>query len=522
MLNKAQNILLALIIATFAPGQGGSTLAGADPEVGETVRYRDFGAVGDGETDDFDAIIAAHEFANRHSLPVEAEDDAAYYIGGGRRTAVIQTDTDFGNAKFIIDDTVVSLEDRGAEVFLVTSKHENYELEGIDSLERGQLNIGVSIPTRSLLIATDPGIRRFIRHGGNPNRGAPQTDIFIVDRDGEVDPSTPIIWDFSDSIRITAYPIDEQTLKISGGQFTTIANSAPSEYTYFSRGFGIERSRVVLDGLKHYVTGEGDHGAPYRGFISISRCAYVTVKNTVLTARKTYQTIGRAGTTVSMGSYDINVNRSAKVIFSNVTQTNDINDRKYWGIMGSNYCKNLIYDGCTLSRFDAHQGVVNASVLNSTVRDITIIGEGLFSIKNSRVYGHSFISLRTDYGSTWRGDLAIVDTVWVPTRGRNNLSIISGYNAGVNDFGYTCYMPGRIKIRNLHIEDDEHGSGYTGPAIFSNFNRQMQDDSYEQKYPYVVTEKVLVENITTSSGKSFRLSDNEFMFRDVELIKHED
>ncbi len=33
------------------------------------VRYSDFGAIGDGKTDDTDPITAAHEFANQHGLP---------------------------------------------------------------------------------------------------------------------------------------------------------------------------------------------------------------------------------------------------------------------------------------------------------------------------------------------------------------------------------------------------------------------------------------------------------------------
>jgi hypothetical protein len=56
-----------------------------------------------------------------------------------------------------------------------------------------------------------------------------------------------------------------------------------------------------VDGLEHRVTGEGDHGAPYGGFINIRDCAYVTVKNTILTGHKTYRTIGAAGKPVSMG-----------------------------------------------------------------------------------------------------------------------------------------------------------------------------------------------------------------------------
>lgn len=46
------------------------------------VRYSDFGAVGDGVTDDFEALVKAHTYANENDLPVVADEDATYYIGG--------------------------------------------------------------------------------------------------------------------------------------------------------------------------------------------------------------------------------------------------------------------------------------------------------------------------------------------------------------------------------------------------------------------------------------------------------
>src|SRR5690606_40556038 len=45
------------------------------------VRYSDFGAKGDGITDDIDAIAAAHAVANQEDLSVKADDGARYYIG---------------------------------------------------------------------------------------------------------------------------------------------------------------------------------------------------------------------------------------------------------------------------------------------------------------------------------------------------------------------------------------------------------------------------------------------------------
>jgi len=332
--------------------------------------------------------------------------------------------------------------------------------------------------------------------------------------------NTPIIWDFDQITHISAQPIDKSPLTLTGGHFTTIANKAESNYTYYGRGIAIRRSNVIVDGLEHHITGEGDHGAPYGGFINIGNCTNVTVQNTVLTGHKTYRTIGSAGVLVSMGTYDISMNRALNVSFVNCSQTNDIKNRTYWGIMGSNYCKNLLLDRCTFSRFDAHQGVANATIRNSILghMGINAIGSGTFLVENTTVYGRTFINLRSDYGSTWRGKFVFRNCVFVPACGKPvTASLIGGSYSGKHNFGYTCYMPEQILIDTLHIDDTRHPENYPGPAIFGNFNRHFTDDSYVEKYPYIKTKEVILRNVTTASGKSLRLSDNPFMFKDVNV-----
>lgn len=296
------------------------------------VLYTDFGAKGDGKTDDIDPIAATHAVANQFGLSVNAVDGATFYISGKERTAVIQTSTDFGKAAFIIDDTDVK--NRNASVFLVSSELKPFKIEGISSLKRNQPKIEKTFPSACLIAVTNANVKRFIRFGLNQNNGSSQTDIFLVDKNGNVEMNAPIVWDFDQITEMTAIPIDEKTLTITGGLFTTIANKAESKYNYYSRNIFIKRSHVVLKGLKHNVIGEGENGAPYSGFINIGDCAYVTVQNTVLTGHKTYVTLGAAGKPVSMGTYDLSVNRSLNVSFVNCSQTNDINDKIYWGIMG--------------------------------------------------------------------------------------------------------------------------------------------------------------------------------------------
>ena len=482
------------------------------------IHYGDLGAKGDGQTDDMAVIAATHAFANQQGLKVKADPGATYYIGGKARTAIIQTDTDFGEAKFIIDDREV--EDRNVSIFMVSSSLEASKLEGITSLKRDQEKIEAALPGPCLITVTNSNVKHYIRFGLNQNNGSDQTDIFVVDEAGNVDRNAPIIWDFDQITEITALPIDDEVLNITGGHFTTIANQAESKYTYYSRNIAIRRSNVVVDGVEHHITGEGEHGAPYGGFFSIRDCSYVTVKNTLLTGHKTYRTIGRAGKPVSMGSYDLSVNRALNVSFINCTQTNDINDRTYWGVLGSNYCKNLLYDNCMLSRFDAHKGVANATVRNSTLghMGINAIGRGTFLVENSTIRGRSLINLRSDYGSTWQGEFIIRNCVFIPHGGREtSASLISGSYSGKHDFGFTCYMPKRITIENLQIDDSNHPEDYQGPAIFRDFNSKNTDESYQEKYPYIRTKEVILQNVTTASGKKLRLSDNPHMFKGVRV-----
>ena len=474
------------------------------------VTYEQFGAIGDGKTDDLEAIVKTHEYANNNNLCVLASETATYYIGGKAKTAVIKTDTDWSTARFVIDDTAV--ERIGSWIFNVAPTEGSYSItDKVSPLKMDAANIGTTLPGESLVVLTDSNVKRYIRKGANQNSGSSQSDVILVDKDGNISPDTPLIWDFDAVTGATVYPVDKELLTIKGGRFTTIANAAPSEYTYYTRGIQVRRSNTVIDGIYHDVINEGDTGAPYSAFVSLSCCANVTVKNGTFTGHKKYSTIGSAGTSVQMGTYDIGAATAVNATFLNCKQTNDITDGDYWGIAGTNYCKNLTYDGCAFSRFDAHQGVRNATIKNSVLghHGIKLIGMGTALIENTTVISGSFIDLREDYGSTWNGDLIIRNCKFYPTGIENN--IVKAVNTEDHDFGYTCYMPQNIEIDGFFI----HSVGFN--FVFSMVNSNHLTNFYEAEYPVVAPDKITVRNFSDLSTSTLFISPNMAIF-EVEML----
>ncbi len=488
-----------------------SALACAAPKY---LTYEQFGAKGDGVTDDFPAIIATHAAANEKGLPVKAAGGKTYYIGNTPGTAVIRTDVDFGTARFIIDDSRVSLEDREDYIFRVESALEPFPIDGIESLKRDQTGIGQSLPGRCLVEVVNDHHKVYIRLGANQNGGVSQKEYFIADADGNIDPASALIWDYDEITGMTARPIDEKLLTINGGTFTTIANQAPSKYTYYGRGITVERSNVRIEGLSHYIEGELDHGAPYDGFLDLHKAADIVVSGCLFTAHKTYRTIGSAGVPVSMGTYDISAHGCVGVKWENCSQTTDINDTRYWGIFVSNFCKNLALDHCVFSRFDAHQGVRNVTLTGCEFghTGVNVVGYGTLLLDGCIVHRKSLVALREDYGSSWEGELIVRNCKLIVPEGAKNVSILRGSNAGKHDFGYTCYLPERIEIENLVIDDSRVSSkDYQGPLVFGKFKRTAGE---EVPYPFIAKGVINLKNVEVSSGKPLGIGLEPEMFRD--------
>ena len=496
-----------------------------DEDVSGFVLYSEFGAAGNGVSDDTYAISAAHTYANSKALSVKVDENAVYYMLNIQQPAIIKTDTDWRGARFIIDDTALKADspERNANVFKVepSAKAPSVDLSSLTSIKAGCSNIGVAPGETIMLIFRDANVKQYIREGANANDGTAKSDIILVDADGNIDPNAPIMWDYDQFTEKKIIAVDSEPLFITGGHFTTLSNRIETTgVLYCKRGIWINRSNVVLDGLEHYVEGETKTAASYGGFINVDTCANVTVKNCVLT--------GRMQVTYA-GTYDICAANTVNLRFENCIQQNDICDTSCWGIMGTNFCKNITLDGCSFSRFDAHQGVYNVTIKNSTLghQCLNAIGMGTLLVENTTLYGNYLINLRPDYGSTWKGDAIIRNCTWVPRQGNqlgSSCSMIYGKFSGYHKFGYDCYMPENIYIDGLTVDDKNCGNNYKGVYLFHNITPERVNEAYEEEvekngYPYYVTKNLFIKGFETTSGKGYLLSDNEFMFRDVNIVE---
>jgi len=503
-LNRLMSLCLSLAALGMAHGQSRTSV----------VNYEAFGAKGDGVTDDMPAIRKAHEHANLHGLPVRTKPGATYHVGTKALTAIIATDTDWGTSKFIIDDSK-GVEDLNRSIFEVRSLSKPVPLK-IDRLKRGQTRLNIRPPTDVLVYVENDKKRLFIRKGGNQNSGTTQKEVFILKKNGDI--IGAIDWDYDQITKLTAEPIEPNVLTVKGGYFTSIANQPkPDENSrYWSRNISIKRSKTLIEGVTHRVTEEKDFGHPYRGFLAADKCAYVMYRDCTVDAKKVYSKIGNAGKPVPMGTYGYHASYVVDFRMMNCRMGNDINDRSRWGVVATNFMKNMTVENSALSRVDVHQGVSGEYIIrNSTLghAGVNAIGRGNLIVENVTFQGGSMINFREDYGSTWDGDVLIRNCTWIVPSG-NRPVVFRMSNDGTHDFGYTCSMPRNVKIDGLTIDDSKNRGKIKNLVIFPNATGRSKGKS---PFPYRLTEKLEVSGLKLPEGASMKISDSPDIEKAVQV-----
>ncbi len=325
------------------------------------LKYEDFGAKGDGRTDDFRAIYETHVSANKFGQSVKATSGKKYYIKENtiivdeieekiNYVAIpIMTDTDWTGATFIIDDTEIDLfEDHTramgtTEIFEVRSSYSSFKIKDratLDAVAAAGLNrnstkvdLGLGYP--AMIVPNNSQNKVFRRLGYGQFAGSDMFELIVIDKDGNIDLTsesrTPLMFDYTYLDHITVHRIDDTPITIRGGTVINYQSRVDSEYLengreiwagYISRGLNVKRSYTTVDGLKHKIekivtpieqVEQGLQPAPYQGFFYAKNATNVTFKNCEMMGRRYYDV---------QGTYEFGANLVNKVVLDNCIQTN--------------------------------------------------------------------------------------------------------------------------------------------------------------------------------------------------------
>ncbi len=537
------------------------------------VTYEEFGAVGDGRTNDFLALKRAHEYANEKGLPVLGNPDRTYYISdladenGVCSPIIIKTSANWQGAHFIIDDTTVAHESGSGknwntEIFKVKPYEERLvltedEAGALAPLTKADKKVAYSTGYPALLIIYNENHRDYVRFGF-ASTGNPRHEVVLIDKDGNIDPETPIMHDYDEITKVEVIRADIPTLVLENGIFTQRASQVNTTKilpdgtkkqttSSFRRNLLIERSNTILSHIENYVEGEisledqakGITGTSYRGFYSASDANNVLIENCVVSARRYY----------TPGTYGFSATHVNKIVLKNCKQANyylkdengndtHINSMESspltkkpvrWGLGGTNFCKNMVYDGCEITRFDAHAGLCNGKIINSKCSYINLIGYGEMLIENSclELKDPTMFQLRRDYGSTWEGTVIIRNCEVAPNEEvvkKDELFICSAYHVNHN-FGYVCHFPNlildnvRLTKRDVPIHvvnyKRDHDVIMTLECEKNAHAPILSDGVTENKNPYVPPKFIRV--INNEGGHKYYLKKLPF-FANTELV----
>ncbi len=386
------------------------------------VTYEMFGAVGGGIIDDSVAIKNTHDYANTNNLPVKAM--GKEYNLGNASDIIVQTDVDWNGATFYVDETVNSQ----ASSFLVTSK------QASQTIDASTITTAISPTTykinelanlgKILLVLTDSNVTTYYRLGYGSSE--PLKDFCVLNY-GNVE--TPFVRTFSKITSVIAYPIDDKVITLKNAKFITKTISTSSTVSNVRKGIRVQRSSVVIDNVNHDMSSYIE-SSQSSGFFVVENANRVSLQNMTVVPR-----LASSG----VGTYELQMNTCTNLELVNV-KSKDINDN-FWGVVGSNYLKNVTILNSYLNRFDCHKFLFGDTVIKDTTigtKGLTLEGGGSLTLENLKSKSLNVLELRSDVGASWDGNITCRNIEHTPTNDLSSARLFYISHAGNHNFGYEC------------------------------------------------------------------------------------
>ena len=497
------------------------------------VTYEQFGAVGNGVTDDFLAIKAAHEYANAGGQRVEGRAGANYFIGACFTESIpIKTDVDFRGATIFIDDSdIEAYKNRELPLFLIEGERTALSVPilkntyGTLSISRGDTSIpwlAGELDGEKLVVvrSSEPEWRTF-----DSGELSYRTESFIVDENGNIIGGEALfdLPGITDVLVIGGC----NGITVENGVFKTVAPTVNSmtdgenRNHPFYRGIMIcNAGGVTLKNITHSVLNEPILGTkygyqresyPYGGFIVALSCYDLTLDNLQLYAHMQYYIYdpldyGSVGY-VAMPSYDIALSGCVGVDIRGLKQQSEqsLTDSMYARIMYASRVKDLSVSDSEINSVMLKNSM-GASFTNTKIgTGINLCGFGDHIFEGvTRLVGNVFITLPYESGASLDGDLILKDCTLSAGKIYNSITaeqesgnytsaylINSTYRATDPDyldwyFGFDTTLPVHITVENLITPAE---TAY----VFSDLSNTAFDGENENCYG--VTEKITFVNM---------------------------
>jgi len=418
----------------------------------QSVKYKMFGAVGDGENDDGVQIKLAHEYANKHRIPV-VNLSGEFWIKRTNNIA-ITTNVHWGGTTFHIDERFnhrrfprfVVLNDEPSQTLDLDKETKAILLEKI---RPGVQIINELAPYAGHLITVEDAKDRIgIRAGNYSKRGWAREELFYVEEEGRI--IGDIAWAFKDFTSINATPCNNVYLIIEGGGFRFSGDTpAGGSKGYHQHGISIQRSRtIVRDQWMGLEKGRRDVSMePRSGFYVLRNVYDVTLEN--IRAMPWEKNRRDRSKVVAHGTYGIGGARMLNCTFRNLTAEGGW---VAWGVFGTNLNKNFRIENCRLNRVDVHFHCWNLYIRDCTIgfKGISVTGGGDLFVENTTRHGNSFINFRRDYGAKWDGRIRLVGCTLRPT-GNGTVSVLSHHMADF-DYQYPIGFARSVLIEDMLID----------------------------------------------------------------------